>query len=150
MLHQYSHNKIFSLESGEPLEKLHLTYTTHGELNKQQDNVVWVCHALTANSDPVQWWPDIVGQGKLYNPEKHFIVCVNILGSCYGSTGPLSIKPSTGQPYYHSFPFITVRDIVASLELLRNQLGIKKIHTAIGGSLGGMQVLEWSIIHPGL
>src|SRR2546421_4803587 len=112
----------FMLESGEQLQNLQLAYTTHGAISRQQDNVIWVCHALTANSNSVQWWPDIVGEGKLYNPQEHFIVCVNIIGSCYGTTGPLSINPSTNQPYYHTFPFVTVRDIVASLEQLRNHL----------------------------
>ena len=150
MLRHYIYDKPFALESGEQFQAIQLAYTTHGEINKEQDNVVWICHALTANSNPVEWWPDIAGHGKLYNPEKYFIVCVNILGSCYGSTGPLNINPATGQPYYHSFPFVTVRDIVASMELLRSHLGINKIHTVIGGSLGGMQALEWNIIRPEL
>jgi homoserine O-acetyltransferase len=149
-LHTFNYNKNYQLESGETLKGFTLAYHTAGKLNKDKDNAVWVCHALTANSNPEEWWPGIIGEGKLFDPEKHFIICVNILGSCYGSTGPLSINLATGKPYYHDFPFTTVRDIVGTLELLRKDLGIEKIHTIIGGSLGGQQALEWSIFSPEL
>lgn len=148
MEHQFKYDRPFVLESGERLQNLVLAYTTYGTLNERRDNVVWICHALTANSDPVQWWPSLVGEGKLYDPAKHFIVCANIIGSCYGSTGPLSVDPATGTPYYHNFPFITIRDIASSLEILRQHLSIEKIHTITGGSMGGMQALEWNIINP--
>jgi homoserine O-acetyltransferase len=92
----------------------------------------------------------MIGSGKYINPEQHFIVCVNVLGSCYGSTGPLSINSTTGKPFYHTFPAITIRDIVEAMDLLRQELGIDKIHTCIGGSLGGEQALEWSILRPSL
>lgn len=141
----FIHNKTFQLESGKTLPELQLAYHTYGKLNAKKDNVVWVAHALTANSDVFDWWKGLVGENCLFNPEEHFIVCANILGSHYGSTSPLSINPDTGNPYYHHFPEITIRDIVNSLELLRQHLGIERINTLIGGSMGGQQALEWAI-----
>jgi len=107
---------------------------------------VWVCHALTANSDVAEWWPGLVGKGHIITPEKYFIVCANILGSCYGTSGPLSINEQTQTPYYSSFPIITIRDMVKAHILLRDYLGIHKIHLLMGGSMGGYQALEWSIM----
>lgn len=146
----FRHTSIFQLESGKKLPEFQLSYTTLGNLNTKKNNVVWITHALTANSNPEEWWNGMVGKGKFFNPEKHFIICVNVLGSCYGSTGPLSVNPDTENKYYHDFPFITIRDMVKSFELLRKKLGITKINTLIGGSLGGQQALEWAIINPDL
>ncbi len=148
--HIFKYDQEFKLESGESLPGFQLTYHTAGTLNERGDNVIWVCHALTANSDVSEWWTGLYGKGKPLNPEKHFIVCANILGSCYGSTGALSTNPNTNDPYYHSFPVFTIRDIVSALDTLRVSLGINKIHTLIGGSLGGQQVLEWAIYKPDL
>jgi len=144
----FIYKQEFALQSGETLAQIELSYSTLGELNANRDNVVWVCHALTANSDVADWWSGLVGEGKLYDPQKYFIICVNVLGSHYGSTGPLSINPGTGKPYYGNFPEISIRDISKSLILLRKELGIDKIHTLIGGSIGGQQALEWGIIEP--
>jgi len=138
----------YKLEQGSSLPGFELTYTTYGRLNEDASNVVWICHALTGNSDPTVWWPGLVGEGKLFNPEEHYVVCANILGSCYGSTNPLSVNPLTGKPFYHEFPLITIRDTVGAFELLREHLGIEKIDLCIGGSLGGQQVLEWGIEKP--
>jgi len=149
-LHYFDYRYTFPLESGENLPGFRLAYTTRGSLNSNASNVVWVCHALTGNADPGDWWGGMVGSGKYFNPETHFIVCANVLGSCYGSTGPLSINPTTGQPFYHDFPAITVRDMVEALDLLRQELGIEKIQTCIGGSVGGEQALEWAILRPNL
>lgn len=146
--HTFIYQKEFKLESGENLPGFTLAYHTYGTLNNAKDNVIWICHALTANSDVENWWPGLIGKGKLFDPEKYFIVCANIPGSCYGSTGPLSINPETGKPFYHSFPFLTVRDVVGTLDLLRSHLGIENIYAVIGGSLGGQQALEWSILCP--
>lgn len=146
----YKYNKTFRLESEESLQGIELAYTTLGKLNTTGDNVIWITHALTANSNPEEWWNGLVGKGKYFNPEKYFIVCANVLGSAYGSTGPLSINPDTGNKYYHNFPQVTIRDIVNGFELLKNHLKIQKIHTLIGGSLGGQQALEWSITNPAL
>jgi homoserine O-acetyltransferase len=126
----------------------HLAYTTHGELNEKKDNAVWIFHALTANSDPVEWWPGLVGNGKFFDPLKYFIVCVNMPGSCYGSTGPLDIDPGTGEPYYHHFPFFTPRDMIRTYQKLKKYLGIDKIYIGTGGSMGGQQLLEWAIEEP--
>ncbi len=140
----YKHKEGLILESGQLLHDLTIAYHTYGEFDPQKNNVVWVCHALTANSDVFDWWSGLFGEDDYFNPKEHFIVCANILGSCYGSTGPLSVYEKTGKPYYHEFPNLTVRDLVAAHELLRLELGIERIHTLIGSSLGGMQALEWA------
>ena len=95
----------FTLESGTTIPGFHLSYTTIGKLNADKNNVIWIFHALTANSNPAEWWPGMIGKGKLFDPQKHYILCVNMPGSCYGSTGPLDIDPGTGKPWYHRFPF---------------------------------------------
>ncbi|MDT8412347.1 MAG: homoserine O-acetyltransferase [Vicingaceae bacterium] len=148
MQHLFNYQQAFQLESGRKLPELQLAYTTLGKLNHNKDNVVWITHALTANANPEEWWNGLVGKGKFFNPEKYFIVCANVLGSCYGSTGPLSTNPATSNPYFHDFPEITIRDIVKGLDLLRKHLKLEKIHTLIGGSLGGQQALEWAIQQP--
>jgi homoserine O-acetyltransferase len=144
------YNKSFTTETGVVLPSLEIAYNTWGELNSEADNVIWICHALTANSDVEAWWPGMVGQGLLFDTDKYFIVCANVLGSCYGTTGPASINPDTGKPWLHSFPLITVRDLVNVHEILRSYLEIKKIHTTIGASIGGYQALEYSIMFPRL
>ena len=148
--HLFSYTDTFSLESGGTLPGFQLHYTTCGTLNPARDNVVWVCHALTANAQVLDWWTGLFGPGNLYNPREHFIICANMLGSCYGSTGPLSENPLTDQPFYHDFPALTNRDIVRGFDALRQYLGITRIHTLIGGSMGGQQALEWTIMQPNL
>ena len=135
-----------ALESGGTLPEITVAYMTYGKLNAEKSNVVWVCHALTANAEATDWWKGIVGESYVIDPEKYFIICANILGSCYGSTGPLSINPATGEPYYHSFPLVTIRDMVKAHILLRQHLGIDKIFLMMGGSMGGYQALEWCIM----
>jgi homoserine O-acetyltransferase len=110
--------------------------------------VIWICHALTADSDVEDWWPELAGPGKLFDTDRYFVICVNMLGSCYGSSGPASIDPSTGKPYYFNFPKITVRDIVRALNMVRESLGIEHIDLLIGASIGGFQALEMSIMYP--
>ena len=136
----YTVKEPFILESVNTLQDLRIHYTTHGELNPAKSNVVWVFHALTANSDPVEWWPGLVGEGHLINPEQYFIVCANMLGSCYGSTEPDSFD----------FPLITVKDMVKAHQLLKEHLGIDRIKIGIGGSMGGQQLLEWAVWEPEL
>lgn len=134
----------FLLESGKVLTDLQIAYTTSGKLNTDKSNVIWVCHALTANANPTEWWPGLVGEDCIINPQEHFIVCANVIGSCYGSSGPLSEK----NPLYSDFPFVTIRDMVNAHIRLADHLGIDQIKLLIGGSLGGQQVIEWSIIQP--
>ncbi len=140
----------FPLENGGQLPEVEIAYHTYGTLNKEKNNVVWVCHALTANSDVFDWWPGLFGTNEYYNPNDYFIVCANNLGSCYGTTGPLSINKYSKQPWYSMFPTITIRDMVNAHELLREHLGIEQIHTIIGGSQGAQQVIEWNIKSPQL
>jgi homoserine O-acetyltransferase/O-succinyltransferase len=146
----FKHKESFTLESGAVLPQFHLAYTTLGKLNSAKDNVVWVFHALTANSNPAEWWPGLVGEGKFFDPAKYFIICVNKPGSPYGSISPLSEDPHTGQAYYSEFPVFTIRDIVSTYQHLRQYLGISKISIGIGGSTGGMQLLEWAVREPEL
>lgn len=137
----------FQLESGEQIEHLEIGFDIYGKLNPARDNVVWVCHALTANSDVFSWWEGLFGKNKLFNPDDHFIVCVNALGSCYGTTGPNS--PSVNKrPLLDEFPFITTRDMARINEELRLVLGIEKIALLVGASLGGQQALEWAVEAP--
>lgn len=145
-IHRYNHP--FALELGGELPELEIAYDTYGELNEKKDNVVWVCHALTANSDVADWWPHTIESGCFLDPKKWFIICANIIGSHYGSTGPLSINPKTGKPYYGDFPHLTIRDMARAHALLANELGISKINTLVGSSVGGFQALEWITDEP--
>ncbi len=144
----YKLKKPFVLESGKKLKDLEIAYHTYGALSPKKDNVVWVCHALTANSDVFDWWKGLFGDNCLFNPKDHFIVCANILGSHYGTTSPLSQNKVTGLPYYLSFPDFTVRDLAAAHQVLADHLGLPQIGLLIGGSLGGQQAMEWAIIEP--
>ncbi len=128
------------LECGEILPELSIHYTTYGELNEEKSNVVWVFHALTANSDPVEWWPGLVGEGCVIDTEKYFVVCANMIGSCYGSTEPDSFD----------FPLITIRDVVNGNRLVYNHLGLDGIKIGMGGSMGGQQLLQWAVEEPNL
>jgi homoserine O-acetyltransferase len=140
----------FILESGQKLKNIHLGYHSFGQLNEAGNNVIWIFHALTANSNPYDWWKDLVQNSLNFNTSTHFLICVNIPGSCYGSIGPLSINANTDEPFYHDFPLFTNRDIVKAFQLLKNHLRISKIQFGIGGSLGGQQLIEWAIEEPDL
>jgi homoserine O-acetyltransferase len=144
----FRHPDAFTLESGRVLQGYHLAYHTYGVLSPDRDNVVWVFHALTANSDPEAWWPGLVGPGCFIDPAQYFIVCVNMPGSCYGSIGPLEEMPGLGRLFYHDFPFFTIRDMVRAYRPLRDALGIRRIRIGIGGSMGGQQLLEWAVDEP--
>jgi homoserine O-acetyltransferase len=128
------------LESGGVVHKLKIGYHSYGTLNAAKDNVVWVCHALTANSDVSDWWNGLIGDGCLINPEKYFIICANIIGSCYGSSEPSSFDDIKS--------VVTIRDFVKAHKILAKHLGVEKIKLCLGGSLGGMQVMEWAIDNP--
>jgi homoserine O-acetyltransferase/O-succinyltransferase len=146
--HIFHHKDSFPLEAGDILPGFQLKYTTLGKLNHEQSNIVWVCHALTGSSDFTDWWGELFREGSAFDPQQYFIICVNMLGGCYGSTGPLSPDPRNGRTYFHAFPNITNRDVVNAFDILRAELNIRKVHTLIGGSLGGQQVLEWAISKP--
>ena len=144
----YKHSKLFTLELGGELSGVQIAYRTFGQLNAACNNAILVCHALTGSSDVDVWWSPLLGLGKALDPTQDFIVCSNILGSCYGTTGPTSINPKTGDVYGASFPSITIMDMVRLQNLLIEWLGIQTIKLVIGGSLGGMQVLEWALLYP--
>lgn len=149
---EYIHDEEFEFEAGGSISSLKVVYHRSEQEWKKGDKrkVIWICHALTANSDAEDWWPELVGPGRLLDTMKYFVVCANMLGSSYGSSGPSSINPDTGQPYYFEFPRLTVRDIVRANDLVRRHLGIEHIDFMVGGSIGGFQSVEWSIMEPGL
>jgi homoserine O-acetyltransferase len=144
----FQHKITLTLECGNTLPEIEIAYHTYGNYEANKSKVVWVCHALTANSNAADWWKGLVGENDFFNSSEYFIVCANVLGSCYGTTGPLSVNAETGKPFYKDFPMVTVRDMVQAHILLRKHIGIEKIHVAIGGSLGGQQVLEWAVTEP--
>ncbi len=146
---QYYHlPQPFWLESGKILEGVQIAYRTWGKLNQSGDNAVLICHALTGGADADDWWKPLFGAGQAFDLETDFVVCSNVLGSCYGTTGAASINPLTKKPYGAEFPRITIRDMVHLQAQLMEALGIKRLQLVIGGSLGGMQVLEWAVLYP--
>lgn len=141
-------NEVLPLESGESLVNPKLRYAVYGRLNAARDNAVLVCHALSGSAQVAEWWPQLFLPGGLLDLERDCVIGINILGSCYGSTGPTSIDPATGESYGPTFPLINVRDIVRVQARLIESLGIDCLKLAIGASIGGMQVLEWAILFP--
>lgn len=145
-----SHNlKItspFITESGFRLPELNIRYKTWGKLNEDASNAVLICHALTGNADADEWFPGLFGRDGILDVENQFIICSNVLGGCYGTTGPVSVNPETGNIYKADFPTVSIRDMVRVQQLLLDHLRIKSIELAIGGSMGGMQVLEWLVM----
>lgn len=145
----YQYNQPFELELGGQLDRLEIAYHTYGTLNVAKDNVVWVFHALTANSNATDWWAGVIGgKDAIIHPDKHFIVCANILGSFYGTTNPRSIPVGNAEVYGMDFPRFTTRDVVKAHTLLQKYLNIDRIAIAIGGSFGGHQALEYAIGYP--
>lgn len=144
--HEYIHEGRFEFEAGGELDTLKVAYhTSPGQYDPLEGKkVIWICHALTANSDAEDWWPELVGPGRLFDTEKYFIVCANMLCSPYGSSGPAHCEPG----HYLDFPKTTVRDIVKANNLVREHLGVKRIDLLVGGSIGGFQAIEWSVSHP--
>lgn len=152
-------NEPFQFESGEVIQSVNVAYETYGNLNDEGNNAILVCHALTGDSHASSynnpdgregWWDGVIGKDKALDPEKYFIVCSNFVGSCYGTSGPPSINPVTNQKYNLTFPQMTVRDMVNLEHKLVTHLGIKKLVAVTGGSLGGMQSLEWALLYPEL
>lgn len=144
----YSHTfaKSFITEGGKHISRPTIAYQTWGTLNKARDNVILICHALTGNTRADDWFDGFFGPGKPLNPAEHFIICTNALGSCYGSFGPASINPSTGKLYKADFPQITIRDMVRFDQWLLDELQIMGVELIIGGSMGGMRAIEFSIM----
>ena len=153
--HSFSDDLI--LESGEKLKNVQIAYETYGKLNKEKNNAIMVCHALSGDAHVAGWyekdkkpgwWDIIIGPGKCLDTDKYFIICSNVLGGCKGSTGPSSINPDTNKEYGLDFPIITIKDMVNAQKILINSLGITQLFAVIGGSMGGMQVLQWCISYP--
>jgi len=136
------------LESGARLAPVEVAYATYGMLDAAGSNAVFVLHALTGDAQAAQWWDTLVGPGKPVDTDRFFVICPNLLGGCQGTTGPSSPNPATGEPYGLDFPLFTVRDLVTVHRALLDHLGVRRLHTAIGGSLGGMQALQWALDHP--
>lgn len=143
---QHKLKEPFVTESGYAIPEPLVAYQTWGELNDARNNVFLVCHALTGNTAVDEWFGGLFGPGKTLDPEQQFIICINSLGSCYGTSGPTSQNPKTGRPYRIDFPEITIRDMVRLQQKLLDKLRITGIELVIGGSMGGMQALEWCIM----
>ena len=137
----------FRFEAGGRLDRVKVVYHTS---RVRRGRVIWICHALTANSDPEDWWPEMVGPGRFFDTERDFIVCVNMLASPYGSSGPASVNPETGLPFFFDFPAVTVRDMVAAMTAVRRALAIDRIDLLVGSSIGGFQAVEWAVSAPDL
>jgi homoserine O-acetyltransferase len=138
----------FRLDSGERLPSVTVAYRTWGRLDGDGGNGVLVCHALTGSPDVDRWWGALLGEGRALDPRRDFVVCSNVLGSCYGTTGPATRRPGSSVRWGPDFPEITVRDMVRVQALLLDALGVRRLRLVLGGSLGGMQVLEWALLRP--
>lgn len=150
-------DKPLRLESGSRLDHVEIAYRTYGSLNAERSNAILVCHALTgdqhvASQHPITgkpgWWTQMVGPGRPLDPTRHFIVCANVIGGCMGTTGPSSINPATGKPWGLSFPVITIPDMVRAQAMLLDALGVDQLFAVVGGSMGGMQALQWAADYP--
>ena len=145
------------LDSGKTLKNVTVAYETYGELNKEKSNAILICHALTGDAHAAGWhegdkkpgwWEIVIGPGKALDTKKYFIICSNVLGGCKGTTGPSSINPDTGKEYGIDFPVITIRDMVEVQKQLVDSFGIDQLYAVVGGSMGGMQVLQWLVTYP--
>jgi len=139
----------FALESGGSLRPVNLRYAVYGSLNERRDNAILVCHALSGSARVGDWWPQLFGAHGIFDLSRDSVICANVIGSCYGSAGPQTINPVTGKPFGASFPLVTVRDWVQSQALLLDHLGVERLRAVIGGSIGGMQAIQWAIDKPG-
>jgi homoserine O-acetyltransferase len=138
----------FVLENGERLVDVEIAFRTWGDPANAGNGAILICHALTGSADVDAWWPDIIGSGKAFDPAHDYIICANILGSCYGTTGPVSTRPGSNERYRADFPRISVRDMVELQRILLDELGVERVELVTGPSLGGMQALEWAISYP--
>ena len=146
--HTFAESEPFALEAGGSLKSVNVRYALYGRLNRNADNAVLVCHALTGSARVQDWWPELFAPTGPLDPERHCIIGVNVIGGCYGSTGPGSTNPTTGQPYGPDFPLVTVRDMVRAQAEVLKLFGIQKLHAVIGSSLGAMQALQWAVDLP--
>jgi homoserine O-acetyltransferase len=144
----FATDRPFRLAGGGELQPVTLRYAQYGELAPGRDNVVLVCHALSGSARAADWWPELFGPGRPLDPTRHCVLCVNVLGSCYGSTGPTSIDPRTGVPYAGDFPVVSIGDMVRAQAELLDSLGIDRLQCVVGGSIGGMQALAWATQFP--
>src|SRR5262245_46706911 len=144
----FGQEEPFRLSAGGELQPATLRYAIYGELTPARDNVILVCHALSGSARAGDWWAEMFGPDGVFDLERHCIVCANVLGSCYGSTGPTSLNPQTGLPFGPDFPMVTISDMVRSQALLLDHLGIETVEAVIGGSIGGLQALEWAVRYP--
>src|SRR5580693_8437382 len=154
---QFARFDSLSLDNGATLAPVDVAYESYGELNEAKSNAILVLHAfsgdahaagVSAETGKPGWWDNMIGPGKAFDTDKYFVLCSNILGGCRGSTGPSSIDPATGCPYAMKFPVITIRDIVRLQKMLIDHLGIRRLLAVTGGSMGGMQALEWAVSYP--
>ena len=155
----FVHAQPFTFQSGQSLPGFTIRYETYGRLNPARDNAILICHALSGDHHCAGrhspddrkpgWWDNLIGPGRAVDTNRFCVISSNCLGGCVGSTGPSSLDPATGRPYGISFPFVTIRDMVRAQKLLLDHLGVAALHAVIGGSMGGMQVLQWGIEYPG-
>ncbi|MDO6994282.1 homoserine O-acetyltransferase [Brachyspira innocens] len=144
----FHYNKAFKFENGASISELTIAYTSSGHLNINRNNAILICHAFTGDADVLSWWSNFVGKGKAIDTNKYFVICSNVLGGCSGTTGPSSKKPNSNLYYGTDFPTFTIKDIVKVQKILIDSLGIKKLYCVIGGSMGGMQALQWTASYP--
>ena len=154
----YRSDEPFAFDCGRTIPGFTIRYETYGRLNETADNAILVCHALSGDHHcagfhsltdrKTGWWNNIIGPGKALDTNRYFVLCSNVIGGCQGSTGPLSTDPETGEPYGINFPIVSIRDMVRAQERWLRAIGVKRLHAAVGGSMGGMQVLEWGISFP--
>src|SRR5262249_19710891 len=147
----FAEGEPFALESGGSLQPVKLRYAVYGELNERRDNAILVCHALSGSARAGDWWPQLFGEHGIFDLSRDSVICANVIGSCYGSTGPPTNQqrgPSTGKPFGAGFARATVREWVGSQALLLDRLGVERLRAVIGGSIGGMQAIQWAIERP--
>jgi homoserine O-acetyltransferase len=145
----FAADEPFALTGGGSLQPVTLRYAWYGDLDKNLDRVILICHALSGSARAGEWWSDLFGSGRPFDPERACLLCVNILGSCYGSTGPTTIDPTSGRPFGPDFPVVSIHDMVRAQAELLDHLGIDRLHAVVGGSIGGMQALAWATLFPG-
>lgn len=144
----FGHDEPFALTGGGSLQPVTLRFAQYGDLGGSRDNVILVCHALSGSARAAEWWPEMFGPGKAFDLDRSCVICVNVIGSCYGSTGPSSVNPRTGKPYAGDFPVVSIWDMVRAQAKLIDHLGIRRLQAVVGGSIGGMQALAWATMYP--